>query len=248
MYFESIFATISFNLIYMSRSLLITGPTSVGRTQLAYELARRQKGEVINGDKFYFYKEFNIGTGVSDSLNNPDVKKHLYQILNPFDNAPNASEYKDLANIAIDEIGQRYRLPIMEVYPFSYVKRLSEEKDGTELAIFGLIPSLDIDLEEKIRRRGEIMLEEGLLAEIEEALEKGYRNTFVMQNSFIYGPLIKFIDGQISLEKAKEEIIQLCLEREKEVYERFQSIPFIKWITHNSRDIEPSIKRILKWL
>jgi len=136
----------------------------------------------------------------------------------------------------------------MEVYPFSYVKRFAEETNGMEVAMFGLKPLSVIDFEDKIRRRLEIMLEIGLLVETEQVLQKGYRNTFVMENSFVYGPLVKFLDGLISLEEAKEEIVRLCMTREEDAYKRFLSIPHLKWVLHNSDDIEPSIRRILKWL
>ncbi len=230
----------------MPKALLITGPTSVGKTQLAFEIARRQRGEVINGDKFYFYKEFNLGTGVKDSISNTDVEKHLYQTLNPHDKVPDASEYKDLASSAIDLIDKKSHLPIMEVYPFSYAKKISEEK--TEIAMFGLLPSQRVNLEDKIRQRIKTLLEEGLVSETEQALEKGYRNTFVMENAASYQPLIKVLDGLISLDAAIDEMVQLCLNREDEASKRFKTINSIKWISHNSKDIEPSIKRILSWL
>lgn len=229
----------------MPKVLLITGPTSVGKTQLAFEIARRRRGEVINGDKFFFYREFNVGTGVADSLKNTDVEKHLYQILDPLDKVPDASEYTELANDAISLIGRNNHLPIMEVYPFSYVERIAEEIPET--AVFGLRLQRQDDFEKKLRARLEVAIEEGLITETEQLLQKGYRNTFVMQNSFAYRPLIRFLDGLISLEEAKEEILHLCLEREKDAHKKFQTIPSIKWISHDSSDIEPSIRRILQW-
>jgi tRNA A37 N6-isopentenylltransferase MiaA len=230
----------------MPKVILVTGPTTVGKTQLVYEIARRKKGEVINGDKFFFYREFNIGTGITDSLNNTDIEKHLYQILDPFDNVPDPSKYTGLANDAISLIGRNNHLPIMEVYPFSYVKRISEE--SPETAIFGLRPQREDDFEKRLMARLEIAIEQGLITETEQLLQKGLRNTFVMENSFAYRPLIRFLDGLISLEEAKKEILQLCLEREKDAHAKFQTISSMKWISHNSSDIEPSIRRILQWV
>ena len=44
------------NLIY------IAGPTGVGKTELAIELAKKLKTEIISCDSRQFYKELEIGT------------------------------------------------------------------------------------------------------------------------------------------------------------------------------------------
>ncbi|KAF0192488.1 MAG: hypothetical protein FD167_6019, partial [bacterium] len=71
-------------------------------------------------------------------------------------------------------------------------------------------------------------------------------HTFVMKNASSYRPLLKFLDGLISLDEAIDEIVQLCLS-DNDVYKKFQTIGSIKWISHDSSDIEPSIRRILQW-
>ncbi len=42
--------------------LLIVGPTAVGKTTLAVELAQKFNGEVISGDSMQIYRGLDIGT------------------------------------------------------------------------------------------------------------------------------------------------------------------------------------------
>ncbi len=228
--------------------LVITGPTSTGKTQVSYELARKQKGEVINGDKFFFYKEFEVGTGIQDSLENTDVKQHLYQILHPTDNVPDATEYIRTSTEIINSMDTKNRFAVMEVYPFSYIKKLAENNTEFKPAIIGLRPTSHINFKEKVEQRLGALIEEGLVTETEEMLDKDYRNTYVMQNSFVYGPIIEYLDGVLSLDQAKDKIVSLFLEREQEASSKFQTIPGIKWIAHDKSKLPTTIRKILNWV
>ena len=43
--------------------VILTGPTSSGKTNLSIELARRYQTEIISADSMHVYKSFDIGTG-----------------------------------------------------------------------------------------------------------------------------------------------------------------------------------------
>ena len=59
------------NLIY------IAGPTGVGKTELAIELAKKLKTEIISCDSRQFYKELEIGTCPPTELQLKEVKHHF---------------------------------------------------------------------------------------------------------------------------------------------------------------------------
>ena len=59
------------NLIY------IAGPTGVGKTELAIELAKKLKTEIISCDSRQFYKELEIGTCPPTELELKEVKHHF---------------------------------------------------------------------------------------------------------------------------------------------------------------------------
>src|SRR3989344_3752226 len=68
---------------YKNNAIAIIGPNGVGKTAVAFEIARRIGGEVINLDKIYTFKGFNVSSGLSDTLKQKGVKRHLYEILEP---------------------------------------------------------------------------------------------------------------------------------------------------------------------
>ncbi len=60
------------------KAVIIVGPTGVGKTKVAFELARRVgTGEVVNLDKIYTYRGFPISSGLSDTIKEKGVKRHL---------------------------------------------------------------------------------------------------------------------------------------------------------------------------
>lgn len=46
----------------MQKVVAIVGPTAVGKTSLAIELAKKLDGEIVSGDSMQIYKEVAIGT------------------------------------------------------------------------------------------------------------------------------------------------------------------------------------------
>ena len=46
-----------------TKIIVIVGPTAVGKTALAIEVAERFKGEVVSGDSQQVYRGLDIGTG-----------------------------------------------------------------------------------------------------------------------------------------------------------------------------------------
>ena len=44
----------------MTKIIVITGPTGVGKTKLSILLAKRYNGEIINADSMQIYKNLNI--------------------------------------------------------------------------------------------------------------------------------------------------------------------------------------------
>ncbi|BCX13969.1 MAG: tRNA dimethylallyltransferase [Candidatus Dojkabacteria bacterium] len=120
--------------------IVIGGPTAVGKTELAIQIARSFNGELINADSRQIYKYLSIGTNKgnlgssSQSYNEQELKKllsklntkidelpiktiesipiHLVDFLDP-DQVFSAFDYKKLAYFAIDEIISRDKLPIL---------------------------------------------------------------------------------------------------------------------------------------
>ena len=58
--------------------ILIAGPTSSGKSNLAIKLANYLNGEIINADSMQIYKEISILTSKPTKKNIKDIKHHLY--------------------------------------------------------------------------------------------------------------------------------------------------------------------------
>jgi tRNA dimethylallyltransferase len=93
------------------RVVAIVGPTAVGKTALAEELALRLDGEIVSADSMQVYRGMDIGTAKPEA-GDGRVHYHLIDVVEP--GAPfSAALYQELAREAIDDIAARGRVPIV---------------------------------------------------------------------------------------------------------------------------------------
>jgi len=88
--------------IAMEKIVVITGPTGVGKSELAISLAKLYNGAIINGDASQIRQGLNIGTAKIDWQNAP-VPHHLFDFLKP-DEPFSIKDYQTLARAKIDEL------------------------------------------------------------------------------------------------------------------------------------------------
>ena len=91
--------------------IAIVGPTAVGKTALAIELAKRYNGEIISCDSMQIYRGMDIGTAKPTREELMQVKHHLINIKNPDENF-SCADYAALAKKAIADIQKRGKTPI----------------------------------------------------------------------------------------------------------------------------------------
>jgi tRNA dimethylallyltransferase len=92
--------------------LVILGPTAVGKTGLAIELAQALNGEIISADSRQIYRYMDIGTAKPTPAQRRAVPHHLLDVVNPDENLALA-QYQKMAYEAIDAVHQRGRLPLL---------------------------------------------------------------------------------------------------------------------------------------
>ena len=76
----------------MNKLLIITGPTAVGKSALAINLANHFKSSVISCDSMQIYKEMNIGTAKPDAEHMGGINHYLMDFVSP-DCPYSAAEY-----------------------------------------------------------------------------------------------------------------------------------------------------------
>lgn len=106
--------------------LVIVGPTAVGKTTTAIELALRLDGEVVSADSRYFYRGMDIGTAKPTMEERQGVPHHLVDVADP-DERWSLSIFQRAAKDAIDAIHGRGRLPILVGGTGQFVKAVVED-------------------------------------------------------------------------------------------------------------------------
>jgi len=92
--------------------IVILGPTAVGKSAIAVEIALKYNGEVISADSRQVYRGLTIGTGKITKTEMKGVPHHLLDIANP-DERLTALDWKKKAEVAITDITSRGKLPII---------------------------------------------------------------------------------------------------------------------------------------
>ena len=65
--------------------IIITGPTAVGKSDLAVKIAKRLNTEIISADSMQIYKGLDIGTGKVTEEEKDGVVHHMLDIVEPFE-------------------------------------------------------------------------------------------------------------------------------------------------------------------
>ena len=92
--------------------IVICGPTASGKTALSIELAKRINGEIISCDSMQIYKDMDIGTAKPTTEEMQGIKHYLIDFVSP-DKRYSVADYKKDAKIAIKEILQKGKVPII---------------------------------------------------------------------------------------------------------------------------------------
>ena len=113
------------------RIVAIVGPTAVGKSALALDLAERAArdlgtlGEIVSADSRQVYRELNIGTAKPTTEEQRRVCHHVIDVVDPEDDF-SLAEFQDLAYAAIDEILDRGRVPFLVGGTGLYVRSVAE--------------------------------------------------------------------------------------------------------------------------
>src|SRR5512140_3794279 len=92
--------------------ILIVGPTAVGKTEIAIQLAERMNGEIVSADSRLFYRGMDIGTAKPTREERARVPHHLIDIADP-DEAFDVGRFQKEASCAISAILARGALPVL---------------------------------------------------------------------------------------------------------------------------------------
>ena len=105
--------------------VLIIGPTAVGKTELAIQLAEQLNGEIISADSRLFYRGMDIGTAKPSPDEMARVPHHLIDIVNP-DETLSLAVFQQKARELISEAYTRNHLPFLVGGTGQYIRAVTE--------------------------------------------------------------------------------------------------------------------------
>lgn len=112
--------------------VVVLGPTAVGKTDLAVELALRWHGEVVSGDSMLVYRGLDIGTAKPSLAERRGVPHHLIDILEPAQ-PYDAVRFGEQAAAVIRDIWSRGRLPVLAGGTGLYLQAFLEDYAFSEV-------------------------------------------------------------------------------------------------------------------
>ncbi|GAB4460876.1 MAG: tRNA (adenosine(37)-N6)-dimethylallyltransferase MiaA [Anaerolineales bacterium] len=105
--------------------ILIVGPTAVGKTEIAIQLAERLNGEIVSADSRLFYRGMDIGTAKPTAEERARVPHHLIDIADP-DEVLSLAVFQQKAREAIAKIHARSKLPFLVGGTGQYIRAVTE--------------------------------------------------------------------------------------------------------------------------
>ncbi|MCC5909891.1 MAG: tRNA (adenosine(37)-N6)-dimethylallyltransferase MiaA [Clostridiaceae bacterium] len=281
--------------------VIIVGPTAVGKTSTAIEVAQKLNGEIISADSMQIYKHMNIGTAKPTTDEMQGIPHHLLDIIKP-DEDFSVAEFQRKAKEIITQITTNNKMPIIAggtglyinsiIYNMDFTstvsnwelrKQLQEEADkyGNEY-IHNKLKDIDLELAnkihknnvkrviraieifqesgekigdfkndiqlnneydfiiigltrdreelyERINKRVDIMIESGLINEVEKLIEMGYYENLIAFKGLGYKEIIKYLKREYSLEDAKEILKRDTRRYAKRQLTWFRGLKDIKW-------------------
>ena len=289
-----------------SKLLCLLGPTAVGKTEIAIQLAQRLNAEIISVDSRQIYRQMDIGTAKPTPEEQQQARHHLIDCANisqPF----SVADYQSLADTAIADIQSRGKqvllvggaglyfravvdglfkgpgadpalrkqfeqeaaqhgvdvlhnrlracdpesadrihpnnvvrvIRALEVYeltgtPMSeHQQQWHPEKQRYPFIAFCLTMPRAL-LYHRIEQRVDMMLANGLIAEVESLLAAGYsRDTLALQ-SFGYKELVAYLDGKCTYIEAISQLRQNTRRFAKRQLTWFRKDTRIEWIDRES--------------
>ena len=289
-----------------SRLLCLLGPTAVGKTEIAIQLAQRLNAEIVSVDSRQIYRQMDIGTAKPTHEERQAAPHHLIDcvdISEPF----SVADYQSLADAAITDIQNRDKRVLLVGGAGLYFRAIVDglfEGPGADAAfreqleqeaaqhgvdvlharlrtcdpesaerihpnnVVRVIRALEVYeltgtpmsehqqqwhqeyqrypfiafcltmpralLYQRIEQRVDVMLANGLIAEVESLLAAGCARDTVALRSFGYKELIAYLDGKCTYLEAVEQLKRNTRRFAKRQLTWFRKDTRIKWIDRNS--------------
>lgn len=232
----------------LSRTIIIAGPTTTGKSEISELLARKVSGAIINTDNYYYYmdEDFHIGLGLNKDEPPKDIPSYMFGTLHIREPKPNTDEmYIQTLEAAEDALAKGY-VPILQGCSFTLNNKLIAA--GFTDNIFIPIWATKDDLQDRCSNRTRQMLSEGLLKEAQTIIDKGLDHSWIAEEGIIYNPTINYLkSGPTNQEELISQIVKGITDKAEEQEQKYRKLENVSWITHHN-DPQDAYEQILKKL
>src|SRR6056297_1709868 len=95
-----------------NKLIVVLGPTSVGKTKVSVDIAKKINTEIISTDSMQIYKKMNIGTAKITEDEKDGMKHHMIDLVNP-DKKFTVYNYQTLAFKIIEGLLNTNKTPLL---------------------------------------------------------------------------------------------------------------------------------------
>jgi len=141
----------------LKKCWFLGGPTAVGKSAVALELARRLDGEIVALDSMTLYRGMDIGTAKPTTEEREIVPHHLFDILDPWEEF-SVAEYHQAAERVIRDVISRGKTPLFVGGTGLYLRSLLRGVFEGPPAV----PALREEYRQIVATEGEVALHERL--------------------------------------------------------------------------------------
>ncbi len=198
------------------------------------EISKRGKTPIIVGGTGLFIKGLIEGYDYSSCPRNEEFRQDCEKII---DNHGLSSLYKELQALnprraeQISENDQKRIIRALEIEKFSNALP-QKGSDINNFVVIGLTTSRE-KLYERINKRVDEMVENGLIDEVRALFEKGLSEDSQSMKGIGYKELFPYFRSESSLEECLNLIKQHSRNFAKRQMTWFRSMPYIKWFENN---------------
>ena len=111
--------------------IAVVGPTAVGKTRVAIEIAKRLGGEIVSADSMQVYRRMDIGTAKATPSERAEVPHHMLDVAEPWENY-SVARYVSDAKKEVADIASRGKLPVIAGGTGLYVDSLLSGREFSE--------------------------------------------------------------------------------------------------------------------
>lgn len=198
---------------------------------------------------------------------------HLQSLIQPLDDMPDANpENIEMLSQKAEERGLRHLFEKLEEVDPDYAKKMDGlnrqrifraldvwHQTGKSFSSFHSDEPVTLPegyhffaldhprkiLHERISKRSDQMIEEGLIDETRQLLEEGFSRNLQAFNTVGYKQAIQFLDGEISKDQMVKDIKTATRRYAKRQITWLRRWPFVEWMNMHEKTNEEAVKEIL---